>query len=150
MKFINYLIFAAALFCAGPLLLIDAGCTNKITLASGGAYTDPVLATTDQSILDASKAIQGFLGWYDANKDFLAKYPEVGKLADQVRSNEKSWIKDAYSARDSYASASVAYKTGKGTQADADVLHSKLNAALAVLNNITAQIATYRSSHATS
>lgn len=133
-----------------PTILISTGCQNKVTLEQGGAYTDPVLATTDQSILDASKAIQGFLSWYDTNKTFLDKYPEVGKLADSVRSNEKTWIKDAYSARDSYAAASVAWKAGKGSQPDADAAHAKLNAALAVLSNLTAQIAAYRSSHATS
>jgi hypothetical protein len=136
---------ALAMACAVPI--IETACPNGVTLAAGGAYSDPVLATTDQAILDASSLFSGFLSWDNANATFLARYPEVGTFAASIAANKDAWIKSAYAARDSYAAAVKAYKAGTGSQSDVDAAHAKINGAIALLNNISTQITSYRSAH---
>lgn len=123
------------------------GCQSHVTLEPSGAYSDASLAVTDQAILDASHAMSGFLTWYAANQTFLSKWPEVGIFAAKVGAQKDGWIRDAYAARDAYASASVAYKQAKLDSAGLDTKRAQLNAALALLTNITQQITTYKAAH---
>lgn len=140
----------ALLYSIGAFVIIDtAGCKSQVTLAAGGAYSDPVLAQTDQSILDASHALTGFVQWTSANSAFLAKYPEVLALATSVASQKDGWIKSAYSARDAYAKAAADYRAGIGDSATVNAKQAALNGALAVLNNISSQIVAYRAAHPT-
>lgn len=138
----NKIILFACLIIAAPIL--QTGCQHEVALESGGIYSDPVLATTDRAILDASHAMADFVQWHAANATFLAKWPEVGALAAKVGAGRDGWVRTAYAARDAYAQASAAYKAGKQGPPDG----SQLRAALAVLTNATTQITSYRSSHA--
>ncbi len=141
------LMFALA-FAAIALPVSQTGCQGgKVTLAAGGAYTDPVLATTDQSILDASHSLSGFVDWANANATYLAKYPEIQSLAVSIGAQKDGWIKAAYSARDSYAAAALAYRQGTGSAANVSTQQAALNGALAVLVNISNQIVAYRAAH---
>ncbi len=140
-------LFAVALLFSTPLLF--TGCHGVgTTLEAGGAYTDPLLATTDRAILDASKALDDFVNWQRANADYLAKWPEIAKYADRVSANRDSWVKDAYAKRDAYASILKAYRDGKASGADVSEYRARMSAALAIINNVTAQITAYRLAHA--
>lgn len=124
--------------------VVETGCAaHVVTLEQGGAYSDPYLATTDQSILDASHALDGFLAWYGQNAPFLSKYPDVGKLAVKVYDHRDEWVKNAYAARDAYASAAAAYRAGKAGPPSV----AAVNAALSVLLDITKQVASYKALH---
>ncbi len=143
------LIFALA-FSAVALPVTQSGCKGgSVTLAPGGVYTDPVLAQADQTILDVSHALTGFLDWSHANSAYLAKYPEVLALATSVSTQKDDWIKSAYSARDAYAAAAAAYKAGTGDGSVVDAKRAALIGALAVLTNISSQIVAYRAAHPT-
>jgi len=122
------------------LQFLFTGCKTQVSVEPGGAYTEASLATADQAILDASKTLDGFLQWELANSAFLARYPEVGKLAVNVTLNRDKWIKDAYAARDAYASALISYRLGKGQYPTT----AKIDAALSLLINITQQIVAYK------
>ncbi len=139
------LLLVLCLLLAPAPALFTSGCQNQTTLEAGGAYTNPVLAQTDRAILDASHALTAFLDWHYANTGYLARWPEVGALAAKVAAQKDGWIKEAYAARDAYAAASAAYKAGLGN----DVMPSsaRLNAALAVLSNVTTQIIAYKNAH---
>lgn len=141
------ILFILAVALAVPLA--HTGCQSTVTLAPGGVYTDPVLAVTDQSILDASHALTGFLDWTALNHEFLSQYPEVGKLSTQIAQQKDGWIRDAYAARDAYASASHAYRSaaGGGDPTAMSTTKAKLDLALAVLTNLTDQIVQYRLAH---
>lgn len=140
-----------------PLLLVavfglclttfQTGCENKTTLEPGGAYSDVNLATVDRTILDASHALQSFVDWHAANATYLAQYPEVGALAAKVAAMKDGWIRDAYAARDAYASASVAYSKALASGQDVVTARDKLNAAMAVISNVTQQIIDYKTAH---
>jgi hypothetical protein len=122
------------------------------TLAPGGAYSDVNLAQTDQAILDANGAMDGFVQWEAANHTFLLKYQEVGALAAIITAQKGGWVKEAYAARDAYASASQAYKAAIAAGKTADptgqnAAHDKLIAALAVLTDVTKQVVAYRAAH---
>ncbi len=139
------LLLIVCLICAPLPALFVSGCQNQTTLEAGGVYHDPVLAKTDQAILDASHALTAFLDWQTANASYLSHYPEVGTLAARVAAQKDGWIREAYAARDAYAAASAAYKAGLG--ADPSPASARLNAALAVLSNVTTQIITYKAAH---
>jgi hypothetical protein len=141
-KYLSLFVFAIAAICP---IAVQTGCANHgVTLETGGPYSSSYLATTDQAILDASKAIDGFLSWYQTNATFLAKYPEVGQLATQVQAHKKEWEVDAYAARDAYAAAEKAYKDGLGTSPTT----AKVDAALSILNSIAAEAASLNAAHA--
>lgn len=142
-----FLLAVFALTITAPI--VQTGCKGPaVTLEAGGVYSDAFLAVADQYILDASKAMDSFIAWHTSNAAFLAQWPEVGKLASDVSANRDTWIRNAYAARDSYASVLKAYRDGKASQADVDAKKAAFNAAIAVINNITAQINAYRSAHA--
>lgn len=141
------ILIIALAFTAVALPLTQSGCQGGVTLAPGGAYTDPILAQADQTILDTSHALTGFIDWTSANAAYLSKYPEVMALATSVSSQKDGWIKSAYSARDAYASAAAAYKAGTGDSSTVSAKQAALNGALAVLNNIASQIVAYRAAH---
>lgn len=126
---------------------VYTGCTSHTTLEQGGVYSDANLAVADQAILNGSHALSGFLNWHAANADYLAQWPEVGNLAAKVTALKDGWIRDAYAARDAYASASQAYKKSFASGQDVLTARDKLNAALAVLDNITTQINAYKTAH---
>lgn len=138
-----FLIFALVL----SAIVFPVGCQHQVTLEPGGAYSDATLATADQAILDASHTFTGFLDWYTANAAFLAKWPEVGQLASSVAAQKDGWIKNAYLARDAFAQAQKAYKDAKGSSTDVDTKRAQMNAALALISNVTQQITTYRNAH---
>lgn len=147
----NKIITLVALAFAIALPVFEAGCKNPpVTLAAGGVYTDPILATTDQSILDADTALSGFVDWAGANSAFLVKYPEITQAASNVAANKATWIKNAYAARDAYAAAAKAYKTaaaGTGDQTAVSATQAKLTGALAAIQSITAQVIAYQAAH---
>jgi hypothetical protein len=135
------------------ILIFAAGCKTT-ALEAGGAYHDPLLAKTDQAILDGAAALQGFVDWQTANAAFLAKYQEVGALAGEIRSHKDAWETEAWNARDAYAQAKKAYDDAvaagqTGDQAAVTASQAKLAGALAVIQNITQQIAQYRAAHPT-
>lgn len=142
MKYARLLILAMAL---GLGSVAYQGCsTAPVTLEAGGAYSDAYLATTDQAILDAARTLDGFMAWYKANATFLAKYPEVGVLAASVSAHQNEWLRNAYTARDTYASAEAAYKKSLSS---APPSTAGVVAALSVITDVTKQIAAYRASH---
>jgi len=141
MKQILYVCAMISLVFAVPV--VQTGCQSTTTLEAGGVYTDANLAKIDQSILGAAKTLDGFVSWHAANVAYLTKYPAVGELAEKVAAHRNEWIKNAYAARDAYAEAGVAYKQGKATSPTM----AGVNAALSIINNITAQINTYKSQH---
>lgn len=142
------ILICALAFTAVALPLTQSGCAGGgVTLAAGGVYTDPVLAVADQSILDSSHALTGFVDWTSANSAFLAKYPEVLVLATSVSAQKDGWIKSAYAARDSYAAAAAAYRAGTGDPATVSAKQAALQGALAVLVNISNQIVAARAAH---
>jgi len=149
MKTLKFWLFASLL--AVGLPVAQTGCSNPVTLEAGGAYSDATLATTDQAILDASHALTGFVGWADANATYLARWPEVGALSASVAAQKDAWIRDAYAARDAYAVAAKAYRLAAGTpaadQTEVERKRAALQGALAVLTNLTTQIAAYRAAH---
>lgn len=129
---------------------IITGCkTTGTTLAAGGVYTDPYLAKTDQFIFDSAKSLDDFVTWQSNNAAFLSKWPEVAALAQNVSANKSQWIKDAYAARDSYASAEAAYKAAiaAGNSGAIAPTTAKVDAAVAVITNITNQIIAYKAAH---
>ena len=140
----RFLFAIAFLAFAVPFTITQQGCYSQVTLEQGGAYTEVSLAVADQAILDASHALTGFVGWANANSAYLAKWPEVGVLSAKVAAQKDGWVRDAYMARDAYASALAAYKAGKASTAPSS---ANLNAAIAVLTNITTQITAYRAAH---
>ncbi len=137
-KFLLFICLAIA----APVL--QTGCQHEVVLEAGGAYSDPVLATTDRAILDASHAMADFIAWHAANATYLARWPEVAALSAKVSSGRDGWVRSAYAARDAYAEASLAYKAGKQGPPDG----SNLRSAMAVLTNVLAQITASRSAHA--
>lgn len=138
-KYLSLFVFALAAFLPSAF---QTGCANHgTTLETGGPYTDPYLAATDESILAASRTMDGFLAWNTANATFLAKYPQVGQLAAQIQAHRDEWERDAYIARDSYAAAMKAYKDGLGTSPTT----AKVDAALSILNSIATQAANLKS-----
>lgn len=141
MKKLLPLLLLACLTLTVPVL--QTGCSHAVTLESGGAYSDPALATTDRAILDASHAMTDFVAWKAANATYLASWPEVAILAAKVSAGRDKWVRDAFAARDSYALASAAYKAGKQGPPDG----ANLRAAMAVLSDLTTQIISYRSAH---
>lgn len=140
----KYLLAICLLFAPVPALF-TSGCQHETTLEAGGVYSDVTIAKTDQAILDASHALTAFIDWSRANATYLARWPEVGQLAVKVAAQKDGWIRDAYAARDAYAGALSAYKAGRGP--DPSSASSQLNAALAVLSNVTTQIVSYKSAH---
>lgn len=142
MKILRLMFLALAL---GLGSVAYQGCgSTPVTLEAGGAYSDAYLATTDQAILDAAKTLDGFTAWYQANATFLAKYPEVGQLASAISLHQNEWLKNAYAARDAYASAEAAYKK---SLTSAPPSTAAVAAALSVITDATKQIAAYRASH---
>lgn len=142
-KFLRIFPALLALTLVAVAPLAQTGCQHAVTLESGGAYSDPALATTDRAILDASHAMGDFVTWQAANATYLAHWPEVAALAEKVRKGRDGWVRSAYVARDAYAQASAAYKVGKQGPPDG----SNLRAAMAVLSDLTVQITAFRSSH---
>lgn len=141
------LIFALA-FSAIAVPVMQTGCKTPVTVEQGGIYSEASLAVTDQAILDANQALNSFVSWYQANQAFLSKYPEVGTLIAKIQANQSAWIRDAYAARDAYASALKAYNAALAAgQAGTSPDHAKIDAALAVLTDITQQIVAYRAAH---
>lgn len=138
----------ALAFFAVALPVYQAGCTSgSVTLAPGGAYTDPVRYQLDKVISDADGLALGLLGWYDTNRAFLSKWPEIGNVAETVRANENKWIKDAYAAEDAYLAAAVAYKTGSASLDGVNAAQAKFAGALSLLKNLTTQLAAYQAAH---
>ena len=135
-------LFLTLILAVMPVMTFQA-CQHQVTLEAGGAYSDAPLATADQAILDASHTLSGFIEWSGANATYLAKWPEVSALAAKVAVQKDGWIRDAYAARDAYAKAITAYKSATGPTPDA----ARLNAALAILANVTAQINDYKTAH---
>lgn len=142
MKKLTLLLAVACLAVSVPV--IQTGCQNTSTLEAGGAYSDPVLASTDRAILDASRAMGDFVQWHAANATYLARWPEVAAMSAKVSAGRDGWVRDAYFARDAFAQASAAYKAGKQGPPDG----AQLRAALAILMNVTTQLTSYRSAHA--
>lgn len=124
---------------------------KQTALEPGGAYTDPVLAKTDQSILDASRAMTAFVEWAKANSVYLARWPEVAQLAKNIETQEKQWVRTAYEARDAYASASKEYRkaVAAGVAGALPPNRAKLDGALAVLTNVVSQVVAYQQAHRT-
>lgn len=145
-RFLTLLVMAAC-FAVAPV--VQFGCKQTMTLEAGGAYTDPVLAQTDQSILDASRAMREYIAWTKANSVFLAKWPQVAQLATRIEAQEKGWIKDAYIARDAYAAASVAYRKAiaDGVAGAIPPSRVKVDAMIAVLTSVVTEVLAYRQAH---
>ena len=132
------------------LALLFSGCgSHPVTLAPGGVYTDPVLAQTDQAILDTSAALTGFLSWNTENSAFLVKFPAVGALAEKVAANKDGWIRDAYKARDAYAVDAKAYRDAiaLGQTNATPPNRAKIDAALAVLTSLATQVTALKATH---
>lgn len=153
----NRILPLLALTLLGAFVLSGSTCqSTSVTLAPGGVYTDPVLFSTDQAILDGRKALTDALAWYDANAAFLAKYPAVGVVAEKIRSQADTWEKAAYQARDEYAKAAKDYRAAVAAatpgspppdQTAALAAHAKLQGAIAVLTDVAADLAAYRAAH---
>lgn len=143
-KFIT-LFAIIAISVASPI--IQSGCVGTTTLQPGGVYTEPVLAKTDQEILDSDKILTDFVSWQSAHAAVLGA--EIATLAQKVSANKNQWIKDAYAARDAYADDLKTYKAAiaSGNTGAIPPTTAKINAAVAVIANITAQITAYKSAH---
>jgi hypothetical protein len=141
-----------------PVLLLAAfafalaGCpaTSKVTLAPGGAYSDPIIFQADKSIDQAVTAMDGFIAWQSANSAYLAQWPEIAALAKSISTNEAQWVRDAYAARDAYIAAADAYRLA-GVNADGTAkaaAQTKLDGLIAALVSVTTNVAAFRTSHA--
>lgn len=141
------LLFLLSLCLAVPLT--QSGCTQTTTLEAGGSYTDPVLAKTDQAILDASHTMTAFIEWARTNAAFLAKWPEVARLSGNIEAQQSQWERDAYAARDAYADAVKAYKTAiaAGVVGALPPNRAKVDAAVAVLTSVISQAIAYQQAH---
>lgn len=136
-----FTLFAIAfLAVASPVLQTGCQSSAPVTLAAGGIYSDPVLASADQAILDASRAFNAFILWHDANAVWLRRWPEIGQLATNTSALKDGWIRDAYAARDAYALAAQAYRQGAVSADESDKKRAALKAAIVYLNNITTHI----------
>lgn len=141
-----FTILALAFFATA--MPVYTGCTSgSVTLAPGGAYTDPVRYQLDKVISDADGLALGLLGWYDTNRAFLSKWPEIGNVAETVRANENKWIKDAYAAEDAYLAAAAAYKAGTASLDGVTAAQAKFAGTLSLLKNLTTQLAAYQAAH---
>lgn len=130
------------------LPVAQTGCTSgSVTLAPGGAYTDPVRYQLDKVISDADGLATALLGWYDTNRAFLSKWPEIGNVAETVRANENKWIKDAYAAEDAYLAAAAAYKAGTASLDGVTAAQARFAGTLSLLKNLTTQLAAYQAAH---
>lgn len=150
-------LFAACTLVFGGAL--QTGCSTTPHLEAGGVYTDIVLAKTDQTILDASHTMAGFVQWQSANAAYLAKWPAVGELANRISAQKDGWIRNAYAARDSYALALLAYREAVAASKDKSgpavdearakqvAARAKLDGAIALLNDIADQIIQFRTDH---
>ncbi len=139
-----------ALAVATPLALVHVtGCAGTTTLEAGGAYSDPVLAQADRAILDASRAMTEFIAWQRANAAFLAKWPEIERAARNIESQRDGWEKDAYAARDAYASAAKDYRKAiaDGVVGALPPSRAKIDGSIAVLTSVVTQIGAYRNAH---
>ena len=144
----KYLFIAAWLFAAVSLPIAFTGCQSS-TLESGGVYSDPILASADQAILSADQSLTGFTDWVAANSAFLAQFPELEKLADNIKSQKNGWLKDAYAARDDYAAAMVVYKqaVASGSSTAIAPTTAKIDAAISLLTSVVQQITAARAAH---
>lgn len=121
-------------------LLGGVGCQHAVTLEAGGAYSDPILATTDRAILDADATLTGFVNWANTNAGYLSQWPEIAQLAHHVTAAKDGWILDAYMARDVYAQAVKAGKDSTGAKKNLDVT-------MAVLSSLLTQVSQFESAH---
>jgi hypothetical protein len=156
-KTFGFLTLALTLAFAAPVVLTQPGCSSAVTLAPGGAYTDPVIFQANDNILKADDAMIGFVDWATTNAPVLAQWPEIGRLAASISAQKDGWIRDAYLARNAYVTAADAYKVAvdQATKAGGvlpdgtakDAAKAKLDGLIAALTNITATIANYKSAH---
>jgi hypothetical protein len=128
-----------------------------VTLAPGGAYTDPVVFQANEAILQAGDAMNDFIALVHTNATFFAQWPEVGVLAQKIADQKDGWIRDAYVARNAYVDASNAYKTAVAAASKAgtappdgsavDASKSKLDGLVAALLSVTTSAADYKAAH---
>jgi len=141
---------AACLLCMFAALYVTGCKTGSVTLAPGGAYSDPIVFQADKSIDQAITAMDGFIAWQSANAAYLAQWPEIATLAKSIHDNEATWVKDAYAARDAYIAAADAYKAA-GTNADGTAkaeAQAKLDGLISALVSVTTNVAAFRTAHA--
>jgi hypothetical protein len=73
-------------------------------LAPGGVYNgDQVLQKSELTISTAYDVIHAFVSWEKENRATLAKWPEIKKGADLMRSHAKQWFSTANALHDAYA-----------------------------------------------
>lgn len=124
----------APVFCVAVGLLIaavgQACATKERPLAPGGAYTDPKVYNFDLATNSQHQLLQTFLDWEKAN-NVRARYPAVGKLADDIRLNAPAKFKKAEDAKKLYESlprtpegASDLQKAGVALQTAIQVLQA--------------------------
>lgn len=81
-----------------------SGCQTHLT--PGGAYKDDkVLYETDKTIVTTYAALDSFLKWEHDNRATLSKFPEIRKVADEIRDNAPRWMQSAMNLREAYAAA---------------------------------------------
>lgn len=87
--------------CLIPLLSFTA-CRS---LAPGGPYQgDAYLYHAELTITTSYDVIKTFVKWEQANREVLAKWPEVRTVADALRKDAPDWFRTAHALRDAYAS----------------------------------------------
>lgn len=149
LRLVFFLAFAVAF--AGTASVMFTGCpaTTGVTLAPGGAYSDPVLFQIDQATGIADSTLTAFVAWQKANAAYLAKWPEVGSLSVTIQAKQDSWLRDVIAARDDYVVAASAYKgtVNAATAAGVTSARAKIDGALAVITTVIAQAAAYQSAH---
>lgn len=90
------LAFLALLLTIGP-----SGC-SKTTLAPGGAYSDVTVYQADKTINSAYDIMHDFVAWERKHRAVLAAYPDIGKSAQHIRDNARSYQESAQAMLDAY------------------------------------------------
>lgn len=107
------------------LLLALAACS---TLAPSGAYKDKTLYDADLAITTGYDVLHSFVTWEYQNRGALKTFPDITKVADNVRANARTWISSAIALREAYAANPIKDNADK-LQASIDIIRAAMTEA---------------------
>lgn len=111
-------------------IVLLPGCVRP--LAPDGIYAgDTLLFQSEVATTDGYDVMKEYITWELENRAGLKKYPEIGKIADNIRLNAEQWVNTAIAAHDEY----VLVKSPENT--------SKLKKAVSVIRTALNQAAAY-------
>lgn len=129
----NKLLWGIASLLGLVSLILLNGCR---TLEPDGPYRgDAILFTADQTIVTSTDILTRFVKWEKDNRAALSVWPEVRKVADDVRRSAPSAIKSAIAVREAYAAAP--------DETSRKALETALRTLREILNQASVQMATH-------